>query len=66
MNKFDQFIQDMEERGFEVDCNYHGRYFYVGPAAMVDENELQDVIRATDIPLQWDTMGKNGLVIYPK
>ena len=47
---------------------YRGRSFYVGPAVNADEDEgptLQDVIRATDVTLQWDQMGRAGLVVYP-
>jgi arginine/ornithine N-succinyltransferase beta subunit len=60
-----QFAADMEETGYEV-RDYQGRFYYSGPAVEVDRDELQDVIRATSVPLQWDNMGKTNLVVYPK
>jgi hypothetical protein len=60
-----QFTADMELAGYEV-RDYQGRFYYSGPAVEVDRNELQDVIRATSVPLQWDSMGKTGLIVYPK
>lgn len=50
--------------GYEVD-EYHGRYAYVGPAVRIDASELQDVLRATSVRVVWDTLGKNGYVVYP-
>lgn len=57
-----RFRDDMEEAGFEV-RDYKGRFFYEGPAVVV--SDLQDAIRATDIPLQWDHLGLNWIV-YPR
>ncbi len=48
-----------------VPAPYHGRNMYQGPAVRVDEDELQDVIRASCVRVVWDQMGKHGLVIYP-
>lgn len=45
---------------------YHGRAGYTGPAVYVDVCELQDVIRATTMMLTWDSLGKTGLVVYPR
>ncbi len=59
------FSLDMKCAGREVE-DYKGRWFYGGPAVFVDESELQDVIRATSVQLQWDELGKSGLVIYPR
>lgn len=59
------FQKDMERAEYVVE-EYHGRNFYVGPAIIIEAGELQEVIRATAINLQWDTMGKNGLVVYPR
>jgi hypothetical protein len=59
-----QFAADMELAGYEVH-DYRGRNFYSGPAVKVDHVELQDVIQATSVPLQWDRFGETGLVIYP-
>ena len=61
--KYDKFTADLEEAGFEV-RPYNGRFFYRGPAVRIEQDELQDVIRATTVKLQWDDMGK-GLIVYP-
>ena len=58
-----QFSLDMEAAGFDV-REYNGRFFYHGPAAVVDRDQLQDAIRATGVPLQWDNMGRDWIV-YP-
>jgi len=65
--RFAQFVNDMKAAGYgdALRAEYHGRYFYVGPAVDVEREELQAVIRATAVPLQWDQMGESGLVIYP-
>ena len=63
--KFAQFEEDMEKAGRKVE-NYRGRNFYNGPAVIVDESELQDVIRETKVQLQWDAMGKSDIIIYLK
>lgn len=47
------------------DPEYHGRNYYVGPAVTIDASELQDIIRLTTIRLQWDQLGKTGLIVYP-
>lgn len=57
-----RFRKDMKKAGLEVQ-EYKGRYFYEGPAVVV--KDLQDAIRVTDIPLQWDHMGLQW-VIYPR
>ena len=59
-----QFRNDMENAGYEV-LFYHGRWFYEGWAVDVEKDELQDVIRSTDVKLQWDEMGL-GLIVYPR
>ena len=45
---------------------YHGKSFYNGPAVKIDQSELQDIIRLTTVQLQWDQLGKSGLIVYPK
>ena len=45
---------------------YHGKSFYIGPAVKIDASELQDVIRLTTVNLQWDQLGKSGLIVYPR
>lgn len=59
---YQQFVEDMEEAGFEVE-HYRGRYFYEGPA--VRTAELQDVMGETAVKVQWDQMGR-GYIVYPK
>ncbi len=61
----DNILPTMEKAGREVE-NYRGRNFYNGPAVRVDESELQGVIRKTRVKIQWDTMGKTGIIIYPR
>lgn len=64
-SKQKQFREDMIEAGFAVQF-YNGRHYYEGWATVIDDQDhLQDVVRATDVKLQWDDMGK-GLVIYPR
>ena len=59
-----QFVEDMEKAGYEVQ-DYQGRFFLTGPAVRVTApGEYQDVIRASDVELQCDTLGL-GLIIYP-
>ncbi len=65
----EQFVQDMKAAGIEYE-EYRGRFFYHGAAVITNEQgfptfpTLHDVIRATKIPLRWDTM-RTGFVVYP-
>ena len=46
---------------------YLGRFFWEGPAARSDQQNgptLQDIIRNTAVPLQWDSLAPN-YVVYP-
>lgn len=61
----EQFGVDMEDAGYDVEHDYHGRFYYEGPAVRINKGDLQDVIRSTAIRLQWDEMGRDGLIIYP-
>lgn len=64
---YEQFVKDMEKAGIEYDEEYHGRFFYHGPAVRTNENGFptrQDVIQATKVKLRWDTMGF-GFIVYP-
>lgn len=63
MDKQKKFCADMMRAGYAVE-RYRGRYFYDGWAVRCAKHELQRVIRETDIPLQWDSMGM-GLIVYP-
>lgn len=61
-----KFTDDMDNGGYGVE-DYRGRNFYEGPAVRIDDaSELQDVIRATDVQLQWDQLGRDSLIIYPR
>ncbi len=65
-----RFVADIEAAGFEWE-HYNGRYFWHGPAVRTRapgeptiEPTLQEVMRVTAVPLQWDNMGL-GLIVYP-
>jgi hypothetical protein len=60
-----KFTDDMEDAGREVE-HYNGRSFYSGPAVRIEADELQDVIRETEVRLQWDQLGRDGLIVYPR
>ena len=61
-----QFREDMEEARFDVQF-YRGRWFYRGWSVKAkDFRELQDIIRATRIYLQWEELGKTGFIIWPE
>lgn len=67
-DKYEQFVKDMEKANIKYDGEYHGRYFYHGPAVRTDEKgfpKLQDVFRATKVELQWDNLGKMDFIVYP-
>jgi len=66
-DKYERFTRDMEKAGINYE-EYHGRYFYHGPAVRTDEKgfpTLQDVSRATKVELQWDNLGKMDFIVYP-
>jgi hypothetical protein len=56
-----QFVSDMEDAGL-APYDYHGRFFWHGPA--VDVDDLQEALGATKVRCQWDSMGM-GYVVYP-
>jgi hypothetical protein len=61
-----EFREDMEEAGYEHEF-YYGRFYYKGWAVRAENfNDLQNIIRATDIYLQWDQLGKDGYIVYPQ
>jgi hypothetical protein len=62
--RYNQFAEEMEDAGFEVDYDYHGRADYVGPAVRVERSDEQAVIRASTMHLRVDSMGL-GLIMYP-
>lgn len=60
----DRFVKELEAV-YDVE-HYHGRGFWHGPAIRVNgTGELQTAIRLTSDPLQWDTMGRDGFIVYP-
>ncbi len=64
--RYNQFVSDMMNSEF-TPYDYNGRNLYHGPAVNVsDDDERQAVIRATNVLLQYDTLGKSGYVIYPR
>ncbi len=63
--RYDKFTQDMNDYNRDVE-EYNGRNLYHGPAVRIKADELQDILRETEIPLQWDELGYNGLIVYPK
>jgi len=56
-----QFVEECEEAGLEVRY-YQGRCFWKGPAVACED--LQEVIRATQVSVQWDNLGL-GWIVYP-
>lgn len=61
-----QFREDMSEAGYRVEF-YRGRFYYMGWAVRTEGwNGLQDAIRATKIYLQYDQLGKDGNIVYPR
>lgn len=59
-----QFVDDMEAAGYDVE-HYRGRSFWTGPAVRATERDReQDIIRATKVRLQSDSMGL-GSIWYP-
>lgn len=60
--KHKEFVRDMEKADLEVK-HYRGRFFYDGPSVVVDSYE--EVARLTSVKLQWDSMGRDAVVVYP-
>ena len=61
----EQFEEDMQDAGFDAEP-YNGRFYWSGPAVRVNDlHGLQEVIRATTVHLQWDSLGKSGFIVYP-
>lgn len=59
-----QFVKDMRAAGIPV-RDYHGRFYYHGPAAVTnDEFDEQDIYSATKVKLTRDNLGL-GLILYP-
>ena len=61
-----QFRSDMESAARDVEF-YNGRYYYKGWAVRTNGLDgLQEAIRDTKVSLQWDELGKDGNIVYPK
>ena len=62
MTVHEKFVEDMAVAGI-VTAAYLGRFFWEGPAARSDQQNgptLQDIIKKTKIPLQWEALNSNG------
>jgi hypothetical protein len=60
---YDIFVEDMKRAGLEIDEDYRGRFFYQGPAVVVDD--IQVAMSATKVKCQWDNLGKS-YIVYPR
>lgn len=61
---YEQFLLDMAQAE-EVVEDYERRFGDTRPAVRIDRPvELQRVIRATSVPVEWDQLGM-GLIVYP-
>ena len=58
-----RFVADMEKAGITAH-HYTGRYFWAGPAVIIDGKNRDKIARLTSVTLQQDDFG-TGLVIYP-
>lgn len=61
-----RFVNDMQNLGLDVK-HYKGRFFWEGPSVQTSRKhdvDLQDIIKATRVKLQWDSMGLDQ-VVYP-
>lgn len=58
-----RFKKDLEAAGFKVE-HYFQRFFWKGPAVMVEREELAKAEEATHVRLQRDQCGL-GYVVYP-
>ena len=66
MTVHEKFVEDMRVAGI-VTVAYRGRFFWEGPAARSDQKKgptLQDIIKKTAVPLQWDALNSN-YIVYP-
>lgn len=61
-----QFREDMAEADRTIRF-YGGRFHYQGWATVAESfNDIQAIIRATSVLLQWDQFGKDGWIVYPQ
>lgn len=59
---YQQFARDCRDAGFPL-VHYNGRWGWQGPAAKADD--VHDVIRCTEVPVQNDTLGLR-YIVYPR
>lgn len=58
------FVEELEEAGIPVE-HYRGRWYWTGPAARAaNQDEADEIIRATTVKLQRDQLGL-GWIFYP-
>lgn len=63
--RFNRFVEDMLEEGLKVE-HYSGRFYFNGPAVRIGQYDDEDeVIRATKVKVQRDSMGL-GMILYPR
>ena len=61
-----QFRIDMAKAERDIRF-YEGRFGYKGWATRAEDfDDIQMIVRATNVMLQWDQLGKNGYIVYPK
>ena len=66
MTNRERFTKDLVAAGFDVN-EYYGRYYYHGPAVSCKNSEdFHKVLASTNAHLQWDSLGQDGWVVYPK
>lgn len=59
-----QFRRDMSKADRDIRF-YEGRFHYQGWATEAEDfNDIQKIIRATSVMLQWDQLGKVGYIVY--
>jgi hypothetical protein len=59
---YKKFCDDMKFAMLECE-HYHGRWFYKGPAVIVDD--ISEAMSQTNVPCQFDNLGL-GYIVYPK
>jgi hypothetical protein len=66
MTVHEKFVEDMRVAEI-VTAPYRGRFFWEGPATRSDQQNgptLQDIIKKTTVPLQWEALNSN-YIVYP-
>jgi hypothetical protein len=66
MTVYEKFVEDMQIAGI-VTTPYRGRFFWQGPAVRSNQQigpTLQDIVKKTAVPLQWDSLDAD-YIVYP-